>query len=130
MEVKKYKYAIVEKGAKIGEGTSICSFVYIEKGVIIGKNCKIKNGAQLFNGLKLGDNVFIGPGVVFTNCKYPVASRKGLLQQTIVGDNVVIGANSTILSGIIINDNSVVGAGSIVTRDVEFGHLVYGNPAR
>ena len=45
-------------------------------------------------------------------------------------DNVMIGANSTILYDVKIGPNAIVAAGSVVTKDVLPGTVVGGNPAR
>ena len=47
-----------------------------------------------------------------------------------VFDNVMIGANSTIMYNIKIGPNAIIGAGSVVTKDVPEGTIVAGNPAR
>ncbi len=47
-----------------------------------------------------------------------------------VGSNVMIGANSLILPGVTIGDYSIVGAGSVVTKDVPPHAFVAGNPAK
>ncbi|MOA44288.1 Maltose O-acetyltransferase [compost metagenome] len=47
-----------------------------------------------------------------------------------IGSNVWIGAGALILPGVTIGDDAIVGAGSVVTRDVEAGATVMGNPAR
>ena len=47
-----------------------------------------------------------------------------------IGDNVFVGANSTILAGVNIGNNVVVGANSVVTRDVPDNCVVAGNPAK
>ncbi|WP_040951708.1 acyltransferase [Gorillibacterium massiliense] len=47
-----------------------------------------------------------------------------------IGANVMIGANTTVLPGVTIGDGAVVGAGSVVTKDVAPGSFVAGNPLR
>ena len=47
----------------------------------------------------------------------------------IIGANVWVGANATILPGVNIGDFSIVAAGAIVTKNVPSGVLVAGNPA-
>ena len=46
-----------------------------------------------------------------------------------IGDNVWIGMNATILKGVTIGNNSVVAAGSVVTKAVPANVVVAGNPA-
>ena len=45
----------------------------------------------------IGDNVFIAPGVIFTNDRYPPS---GKLIKTVIEDNVTIGAGSVIGPGL------------------------------
>lgn len=52
------------------------------------------------------------------------------LGDVIIGSNVMIGANTTILPGVTIGDGAVVGAGSVVHKDVAAGSFVAGNPLR
>jgi serine acetyltransferase len=47
-----------------------------------------------------------------------------------VGNDVWIGAKSTIMSGVKIGDGAIVAAGALVTKDVEPYSIVGGNPAR
>lgn len=47
-----------------------------------------------------------------------------------IGSNVMIGANTTILPGVTIGDGAVVAAGSVVHKDVAAGAFVGGNPIR
>lgn len=47
-----------------------------------------------------------------------------------IGSNVMIGAKVLILPGVTIGDYAVVGAGSVVTKDVPEKTFVAGNPAK
>lgn len=47
-----------------------------------------------------------------------------------IGNNVFVGANTTILPGVVIGDNSVIGAGSLVSKDIEPDSVYAGVPAK
>jgi acetyltransferase-like isoleucine patch superfamily enzyme len=47
-----------------------------------------------------------------------------------IGNNVFIGAHSTILKGVTIGDKAIIGAGSVVAKSVPAGEIWAGNPAR
>jgi acetyltransferase-like isoleucine patch superfamily enzyme len=124
---------------EIGDNCKIGGFVYIEEGVKIGNNCKIRPLVFIPTGVTIEDGVFIGPGVIFTNDKYPRAinpdgSLKGdgdwQLVETLVKRGSSIGAGATIMCGVTIGEFAVVGAGAVVTRDVPDRAVVVGNPAK
>ena len=48
----------------------------------------------------------------------------------IIGRNVWIGADATILPGVTVGDNAVVAAGALVSKDVPANTLVAGLPAK
>ena len=58
----------------------------------------------------------------------PINEQGGLVAQTQIGDDVLIGAHSTILANV--GDHCVVGAGSVVLEPVPDHKIVAGNPAR
>jgi len=47
-----------------------------------------------------------------------------------IKDNVIIGGGVTILPGVIIDIDAVIGAGSVVTENISAGLMVAGNPAK
>ena len=136
----------IDPGAEIGSGSAIWHFCHVAHTAkigancvigqgcyiagIIGENCRIQNGAQIFEGVIIESDVFIGPNVVFTNVKRPVAGVKQEYLKTVVKQDAVIGANATIICGVTIGIGALVGAGAVVTTDVPDGATVVGNPAR
>jgi acetyltransferase-like isoleucine patch superfamily enzyme len=104
----------------IGSGTQL------DGKVIVGEMCSIQSLVYLPGMTKVGSNVFIGPSVVVTNDRYPPSKR---LAGVTIGNNCIIGANSTIIAPVVINDGAVVAAGSVVTKDVPPGDVVKGAPA-
>jgi acetyltransferase-like isoleucine patch superfamily enzyme len=50
--------------------------------------------------------------------------------RVIIGDNVFIGAGTTIKDGVEVGRNSVIGAGSLILQDIPPNMIAYGSPAR
>jgi UDP-2-acetamido-3-amino-2,3-dideoxy-glucuronate N-acetyltransferase len=112
---------------EIPKTATVHAFVWIGKNVYIGEGCRIQAFAFIPEGVTLGDNVFIGPHVTFTNDKHPPSVD---WSETVVEDEVSIGAGAVILPGITIQAGATIGAGAVVTKDVPAGWTVKGNPAR
>lgn len=110
----------------IGTGCTIHAHVWIGN-VKIGKNCKIQAFSFIPEGVTLEDDVFIGPGVVFTNDKYPPSKD---WKKTLVRQGVSIGANATILPGVTIGLQATIGAGAVVTKSIPNFETWVGNPAK
>lgn len=81
---------------------------------------RIPHNSCVINVAYSGKNLSVGPFVV-------IGSRHGAAP--VIGDNVTICANSTVVGGIQIGDNSLIGAASFVCTDVEPNTTVGGNPA-
>lgn len=142
--------AIVDEGARIGEGTCVwhwvhvcggarigerCSFgqnVFVGNDVVIGNNVKVQNNVSIYDAVTLENDVFCGPSMVFTNVYNPrsAISRKGEYRRTMVGRGATLGANCTIVCGVSIGEQAFIGAGAVVNRDVPPYALMLGVPAR
>lgn len=120
-------YVLIRENCIVRKGTRIGSYSVLDAGVTIGENTNIQSCVYIPLGVKIGNNVFIGPCAVFTNDKYPPSKR---LIETIIEDNVVIGANATIIAGIKIREGAVIAAGAVVTKDVKPNTVVAGVPAK
>jgi acetyltransferase-like isoleucine patch superfamily enzyme len=126
-----WQFAIVLAGAKIGSECNICAHVFIEGDVTVGDRVTVKCGVQLWNGLRVGDDVFIGPNVTFTNDLFPRSKKyPDRYLETVIENGASIGAGAVILPGLTIGALALVAAGAVVTRSVEPGSLVCGNPAK
>lgn len=142
--------AVVDDGAKIGNGSRIWHFSHVSAGATIGPDCvlgqnvfigpgveigagvKIQNNVSVYAGVIVADDVFLGPSCVFTNVLTPRAhvERKQEFAETAVGRGVTVGANATIVCGHSLGEFALIGAGSVVTKDVPAHAVMIGNPAR
>ena len=142
--------AIVDDGARLGDGCRVwhfvhisagarigakCSFgqnVYVGNDVSIGDNVKIQNNVSVYDAVTLEDDVFCGPSMVFTNVYNPrsAVTRKDEYRRTLVKQGATLGANCTVVCGTTIGRHAFVGAGAVINRDVPDFALMLGVPAR
>jgi acetyltransferase-like isoleucine patch superfamily enzyme len=121
----------IRESNRIGDNVSVGTLSVIEHHVEIGDNVRIHTQAFIPEFSVLEDGCWIGPNVVMTNAKYPLAPNvKEQLAGPVIKKNAKIGANATLLPGVVIGENALVGAGAVVIKDVPAGAVVIGNPAR
>lgn len=117
----------------VGNNCFIGPFVEIQSKVIIGDNTKIQSHSFICELVTIGQNCFIGHSVVFINDLFkeggPANGDKTLWNKTVIGENVSIGSNATILP-VKICDNVVIGAGAVVTKPIHESGIYAGNPAK
>ena len=117
----------------IGDNCFIGPFVEIQNGVVIGNNCKVQSHAFICELVTIGDNCFISHGAMFINYLFKSGKLSGgdksLWHKTVIGNNVIIGTNATVLP-VKITDNVVIGAGSVVAKDINEPGVYAGNPAK
>ena len=82
-----------------------------------------------------GKNIEVGEGVFINACCHfqdhgGVRIGDGCQIGHVLGKNVWVGSNATILQGVTIGDNSVIGAGAVVTGDIPANTVAVGVPAK
>ena len=103
----------------MGRFCSLANKIYF----IMGANHPYKNVSSFpFDLKKFVEKIF---GSV-----NPISFRRPNHYQIIIGNDVWIGQNATILGGVKIGNGAVVGAGAVVTKDIPPYAIVAGNPAR
>jgi UDP-3-O-[3-hydroxymyristoyl] glucosamine N-acyltransferase len=137
--------AAIDASARLGEGCAVEHHAVIGAKAEIGRRCLIGAGAVIAAGCVLGEDVRVGAHVTLSHCV--IGSRVRLfpgvrvgqdgfgfapdpaghvkvpqLGRVIIGDDVEIGANSTIDRGA--GPDTVIGAGTMIDNLVQIGHNV------
>ncbi|MEM2925660.1 MAG: DapH/DapD/GlmU-related protein [Methanocellales archaeon] len=120
---------LIRENTEIGDNVMIGTGTIIEGFSKIGSNVSLQSRTYIPMETVIEDYVFIGPGAVLTNDKYPIR-KKEKLKGPILRRGASIGANATILPGVEIGEGAMVAAGALVAKDVPAWHLAIGIPAR
>jgi acetyltransferase-like isoleucine patch superfamily enzyme len=104
----------------------------IEKGILCDPGDNLNNYIQANNRIFFGSNVELGPGVAVISSNHNTENfRKHVkAKPIIIGNNVWVGANSTILPEVCIGNNVIIGANSVVTSNIPDNSIAVGNPCR
>ena len=101
-------------GMKVGDKTSFALMVMLD--------------VMFPEKISVGRNTVIGYNTTLLAHEYLIKEyRLGNIE---IGDEVMIGANVTVLPGVTIGDGAIVSAGTLVHKDVPVGAFVGGNPMR
>ena len=105
--------------------------IHLGEEVFLNFNCVILDVVEV----TIGDRTQIGPAVQIYAADHPrdAATRRTGIEfgrPVRIGSDVWIGGGAILLPGVTIGDGALIGAGSVVTRDIEAGQTVTGNPAR
>jgi bifunctional UDP-N-acetylglucosamine pyrophosphorylase/glucosamine-1-phosphate N-acetyltransferase len=108
-------FARLRPGTQLADKTKVGNFVETKK-AIVAKGSKI-NHLSYIGDAELGENVNVGAGTI--TCNYDGVNKS----QTVLGDEVFIGSNSSLVAPVKVADGATVGAGSVITKNVEAGEL-------
>jgi len=109
------EHCVIGPFARIRPGTHISSHVEIGNFIEI-KNSKIASHTKIHHVGYIGDSeigkyVNIGAGTI--TCNYDGANK----HKTIIGDDVFVGSNTSLVAPVTIGTGATIGAGSTITRD-------------
>lgn len=125
-----HEQAVIDKNAKIGTGASIEAFCVIAE-CRIGNNVTIESGVRIQKGTVIGNDVHIQSGTVIGAAGVMWAwdgdGNKVMCAQTgnvVIGDDVAIGSNISIVRGAFPNKPTVIGNGTMIAHGTMIGHGV------
>ena len=111
-------FAHIRPGSEVGQDAHIGNFVELKK-TVMGKGAKANHLAYLGDST-IGEKTNVGAGTI--TCNYDGEKK----HQTVIGANVFVGSNSTLVAPVTLADGSYIAAGSAVTTDVPAGALAIG----
>ncbi|UCC15619.1 MAG: UDP-3-O-(3-hydroxymyristoyl)glucosamine N-acyltransferase [Gammaproteobacteria bacterium] len=120
--------AVIEQGAVIGAGSMVGPRCVVGRGARIGRECRLTASVTLCHDVHLGDRCIVHPGAVIGADGFGIAQdgegweKVPQLGSVRIGDDVEIGANTTIDRGAI--DDTVIGAGVKLDNQIQIGHNV------
>jgi len=128
---------------RFGRGTTVSSFTKVKAthgSLHTGVRCGFATGCFLSSGaagIQLGNHVICGPNVAILGSRYehaeldvPFEDQGHQSKGVRIGNNVWIGANTTVADGAVIGDNTIVVANSLVNRRYPDNVIIMGTPAK
>ncbi len=122
-------HVVIREKTVFGNHIVVGTHTVIDGHVTIGDFVKIETNCYIPTHVRIGSRVFIGPGVVLTNDRYPQKMRDAYKPEgPIIEDGVTLGGGSVVVPGVTIGRGSFVAAGAVVTKDVPRMSFVKGVP--
>lgn len=121
-------FASIESGAVVGRRSVIGPGCTIGAGAVIGEDVHLVARVSICANVRIGDRAIIQPGVVIGGDGFGIASDDGQwvkvpqLGSVMLGDDVEVGANTTIDRGTI--EDTVIGNGVKLDNQIQVGHNV------
>ena len=123
---------VIEANVILADNVVIGAGTVLQDEVIVGENTRIAENVTICHGVEIGKNVVIHPGVVIGADGFGIVNDKGKwikipqIGRVKIGDNVEIGANTTVDRGAI--EDTVIGDGVKLDNQIQVGHnVIIGN---
>jgi UDP-3-O-[3-hydroxymyristoyl] glucosamine N-acyltransferase len=120
--------AVIEAGARIGAGCQIGPGCFVGRDASIGDGSRLVANVTICHQTQLGRNVIVHPGAVIGADGFGLADDQGRwlkvpqIGRVVIGDEVEIGANTTIDRGAI--EDTVIGHGVKLDNLIQIAHNV------
>lgn len=120
--------AVIESGAELGAGVTIGAGCFVGKNAKIGAGTRLWANVSIYHNVVLGEQCLVQSGAVIGSDGFGYANDRGnwvkipQLGTVIVGDRVEIGANTTIDRGAL--DDTLIGNGVIIDNQCQIAHNV------
>lgn len=120
--------AVIEASVQVGDGAQIGAGCYLGEGVVVGAGSRLAPRVTLLAGTQIGARCLIHPGAVLGADGFGLANDRGVwikvpqLGRVVVGDDVEIGANTTIDRGAL--DDTLIGNGVKLDNLIQVAHGV------
>jgi bifunctional UDP-N-acetylglucosamine pyrophosphorylase/glucosamine-1-phosphate N-acetyltransferase len=111
-------FARIRGGAELGPDVHLGNFVEVKKSKI-GAGTKAGHLSYLGDA-EIGSKVNIGAGTI--TCNYDGVNK----EKTVVGDNVFIGSNASLVAPVTIGNGAYTASGSVITEDVPADAVAFG----
>jgi bifunctional UDP-N-acetylglucosamine pyrophosphorylase / glucosamine-1-phosphate N-acetyltransferase len=115
-------FAHLRDETQLGDRVHVGNFVEIKKSML-ARRVKVSHLSYLGDAT-VGEETNVGAGTI--TCNYDGIKKNA----TVIGRDVSIGSNTSLVAPVTVGDGALTGAGSVVTKDVLEGERVAGNPAR
>jgi len=122
-------HVVIRENSVFGNHIVVGTHTVIDGNVTIGDFVKIETHCYIPTHVCIGSRVFIGPGVVLTNDRYPQKMRDAYKPEgPVIEDGVTLGGGTVVVPGVTIGKGSFVAAGAVVTKDIPPMSFVKGVP--
>jgi len=108
-------FARLRPGTRLAARTKVGNFVETKK-ADVGEGSKINHLSYVGDAI-LGRDVNVGAGTI--TCNYDGVNK----HQTVIGDEVFVGSNTSLVAPVTVAEKATIGAGSTITRPVDAGEL-------